>query len=95
MSTPQYTQQTPPYTQPGPAQAPWNALAIASFICGLCGLAIVPVILGHMAVARIKRSGERGQALAVIGMVLGYLTCAVIVIAVIVTIAATIWGLSQ
>jgi hypothetical protein len=58
---------------------PTNALAIGSLVCGIAailtlGLAGIPsVILGHLARAQIKRTGERGDGMAVTGLVLGYL----------------------
>lgn len=58
---------------------PTNGLAIAALVCGLSELftvgfgAIPAVILGHLAHAQIKRTGERGAGMAVAGLVLGYL----------------------
>jgi Domain of unknown function (DUF4190)/DUF1707 SHOCT-like domain len=60
-------------------QAPTSGVAVASLICGIAefftlGIAAVPaVILGHVARANIKRTGERGDGLAIAGLVLGYL----------------------
>ena len=34
---------------------------------------VAGVITGHIALAQIKRSGEKGRALAITGLVLGYL----------------------
>ncbi len=50
-----------------------NGTAIASLVLALCGLAILPVVLGHVALGQIRRSGQDGTALAVAGLVLGYL----------------------
>jgi Domain of unknown function (DUF4190)/Domain of unknown function (DUF1707) len=61
-----------------PAQ-PTSGLAIGAMICGIAeiftlGFAAIPaVILGHLARAQIKRTGERGDGMAVAGLVLGYL----------------------
>ena len=54
---------------------PTNGMAIASLICGLAfGVGAIPaVILGHLAHGQIKRNGERGEGLAIAGLVLGYL----------------------
>jgi hypothetical protein len=58
---------------------PTNGMAIAALVCGLAemftlGMAAIPaVILGHLAHAQIKRTGERGDGMAVAGLVLGYL----------------------
>ncbi|MFT3887440.1 MAG: DUF4190 domain-containing protein [Arachnia sp.] len=51
-----------------------NGLAIATLVTGICGLAVVPIVLGHLSLGQIRRTGEDGQALAVVGLVLGYLT---------------------
>jgi hypothetical protein len=67
------------YYPPAVTAAPTNGLAIASMICGFAelptfGLASVPaIILGHLARERIKQTGERGDGMAVTGLVLGYL----------------------
>ena len=54
---------------------PTNGMAIASLVCGLAfGIGAVPaVILGHLAYGQIRRNGERGEGLAIAGLVLGYL----------------------
>jgi len=63
---------------PLPPAVPNNRMAIASLICGLSaplvwGLAGVPaVILGHMARAEIRRTGERGAGTALAGLLLGW-----------------------
>ena len=70
-----------PY-QPGyyPAiNTPTSGLAIGSLVCGILelftlGFAAIPaVILGHLARTQIRRSGERGDGMAIAGLVLGYL----------------------
>jgi len=61
-----------------PAQ-PTSGLAIGAMICGIAeiftlGLAAIPaVILGHLARAQIRQTGERGDGMAIAGLVLGYL----------------------
>ena len=58
---------------------PTSGLAIGALICGIAeiftlGFAAVPaVILGHLARQQIKRTGERGEGMAIAGLVLGYL----------------------
>ena len=46
------------------------------------------VILGHLALPQIRRTGERGRAAAIAGLVIGYLMCVVL-------IAALIWWLTS
>jgi hypothetical protein len=61
---------------------PTSGLAVGSLVCGIAefftlGLAAVPaVILGHMARAQIRQSGERGDGMAVAGLILGYMAIA-------------------
>ena len=50
-----------------------NSLAVISLVTGILCFAIIPVVLGHAALIQIKRSGESGASLAIIGLVLGYL----------------------
>jgi hypothetical protein len=70
-----------PY-QPGyyPAvNTPTSGLAVGALVCGILelftlGFAAIPaVILGHLARGQIRRTGERGDGMAVAGLVLGYL----------------------
>ncbi|MGC2999161.1 DUF1707 and DUF4190 domain-containing protein [Streptomyces sp. G35A] len=59
-----------------------NGKAVASVVCGaLClvtgGVTGFPaVVLGHLAQAEIRRTGEGGDGLALIGLVLGWLSVA-------------------
>jgi hypothetical protein len=58
---------------------PTSGLAIGALICGIAeiftlGLASIPaVILGHLARQNIRRTGERGDGMAIAGLILGYL----------------------
>jgi hypothetical protein len=55
-----------------------NGYAIASFACGLGQfmvgpLATIPaIIFGHMARSQIRRTGEQGAGLALVGLLLGW-----------------------
>jgi hypothetical protein len=84
----------PGYGQPGygqqyappPPGRPTNGMAVASLILGIVGLltcgatSIVGVILGHIALSRIKRTGEEGQGMAMGGLVTSYIMVVVFVI---------------
>ena len=64
----------------------YNTFAVLSPIFGV----VVPpagVVLGHLALPQIRRTGERGRRAAIAGLVIGYLTCALLV-------AALIWWLT-
>lgn len=84
-----YAQYPPTAVSPYGAPAPkTNGLAIAAFVLGLLGLAIVPVVMGHLALSQIKRTQEGGRGFAITGLVLGYIACALYVLLVIVSVIA-------
>jgi Domain of unknown function (DUF1707)/Domain of unknown function (DUF4190) len=55
-----------------------SGLAVASLACALAQFAIGPlatipaIVLGHLALQQIKRTGERGAGLALAGLILGW-----------------------
>lgn len=73
---PNYGYQTPILVASAPRT---NALAIASLVCALTGLAlcgvpsIVGAILGHVARRQIKERGEAGDGLALAGIICGWI----------------------
>jgi len=72
-------------TVPSPYAAPGtNGLAIASFVLALFGFGIIPIVMGHVALRQIRARGQGGTAFAVIGLVLGYLTTATVIVALVV-----------
>ena len=82
---------TPPAPPPAvPARptfvrsSPTNGLAIASLVAGVFWMwwigSAVAVILGHVALGQIARSGHSGRGLAITGLVLGYFGLAVLLI---------------
>lgn len=66
-----------PYAAPATSYAPakpWNVLSIVSLVAAvLVGFGLVAVITGHIALSQIKKTGDQGRVLAIIGLVLGYL----------------------
>lgn len=63
-------------TEPTPAYAPaakWNVLSIVSLVTSVVGLSLVGIITGHISLSQIKKTGEQGNVLAIIGLVLGYI----------------------
>jgi hypothetical protein len=91
-SPPPGQQYYPPYQppqayQPYPLARPTNGLAIAALVCGIAafatGITCIPAIIcGHMARGQIRRTGEQGDGLAVAGLILGYVSVALFVVAV-------------
>ncbi|HTR94647.1 MAG TPA: DUF1707 and DUF4190 domain-containing protein [Trebonia sp.] len=52
-----------------------NGFAIGALVCGIVPFfgGIPAIILGHVARGQIRRSGDRGDGMAIAGLVLGYL----------------------
>lgn len=51
---------------------PTNVLAVVAFVFGLFG-GLLAIVFGHIALAQIRRTGEGGARLALVGLILGYL----------------------
>src|SRR5262249_26974901 len=73
-----------------------NGYAIASLACGLGQFAVGPlatspaIVFGHMAMSRIRRTGERGAGLALAGLVLGW---GAVILGIIVAVIAIVAGM--
>ena len=57
----------------GAPVAKWNVLSIISLVASIIFFHLVGIITGHIALSQIKKTGEQGKVLAIIGLVLGYL----------------------
>jgi len=76
--------QGPSYGQP----APRNTLALITLILGIAGFftgitGLAAVVTGHISLSQIKKSGEEGRGLALTGLILGYVTVGLAVLAVV------------
>ncbi|MCE7080194.1 DUF4190 domain-containing protein [Streptomyces sp. ST2-7A] len=75
-----YVPQRPWSPVPPPQQT--NGNAVGALVCGvLCpftwGVTSIPaIILGHKARSDVQRTGEKGEGMALAGLILGYLTLA-------------------
>ncbi|MGW0196218.1 DUF4190 domain-containing protein [Nonomuraea sp. NPDC003201] len=75
-----YGQQGYGYGAPPQQPRSTNGMAVASLVLGIiglifCGVTSIPgVILGHIALNRIKKTGEEGSGMAVGGLVTSYIT---------------------
>ena len=63
---------------PAPPQQPANGLAAGSLVCSLVGLfmplLLIPgVIMGHISREQIRKGNQRGDGMAIAGLVIGYL----------------------
>ncbi|MFD0477706.1 DUF4190 domain-containing protein [Nonomuraea thailandensis] len=74
-------------------------MAVASLVLGIiglifCGLTSIPgVILGHIALNRIKKTGEEGSGMAVGGLVTSYITVVIWVLCWVFFGAFFLWAL--
>lgn len=90
-----YTQQAPPlpaYRQPM-AQGPYNLLAIIGFVASFF-IALAGIVLGHIALGQIKRTGERGHGLALAATILGYVFLALQILSIIAVVIFSVAGLA-
>lgn len=77
-----------PYNRP----APVNALAVVALVLGiLCFLPAVGLVLGLIALVRIRRRGERGRGLAIGGIVMSSIGLALLVAAFVTGGARDFW----
>lgn len=61
-----------PAPQPQVAGGSTNGMAIASLILSVVGASVLGVIFGHVAISQIDKTGQEGRALAIAGLVVGY-----------------------
>ncbi|MGW6131036.1 DUF4190 domain-containing protein [Cellulomonas sp. NPDC055163] len=80
-----------PYPYP-PVSRPTNVLAVVTLVLALCGFAIIPVLTGHVALRQIRERGDGGSTAAVVGLVLGYLTFAALVVGLLLVTGVVVWG---
>lgn len=71
-----------------------NVLAIIAFVTSLVGMAIIPVVLGHIALSQIRRTDEGGSVFAIIALVFGYLQIALYLLAFLLIPGAIIWSVT-
>lgn len=87
--------QPPPYGEyaplpPGgyygyPQPKATNSLAIVSLVCAFV-FAPLGIVLGHISLSQIKKSGEEGRGLAIAGLVISYLITALTILVVVLSV---------
>lgn len=75
--------------------SPLNIMALVGFILSLSGLVVgitvIPgIVLSHIGLSQIKRTGESGRGFALTGLVVGYCLVGLSVLAVIVVVLLAI-----
>lgn len=83
----------PNWQPPAAAGAQTNTLAVVSIVAGVASFvfapfigAVIAVITGHMAKSQIRQTGEGGDGLATVGLILGYVHLALFALVVIVIV---------
>jgi hypothetical protein len=75
-----------PYTAPAAGTGPrTNTLAIVALIAAFV-FPIAGIIVGHIALGQIKRTGEAGHGLALWGTILGYVFTVVYILIIILSV---------
>ncbi|WP_010203772.1 DUF4190 domain-containing protein [Salinibacterium sp. PAMC 21357] len=82
-------------TPVGAPVAKWNVLSIVSLATSVFFLHIVGIITGHIALSQIKKTGEQGKVLAIVGLVLGYLGFVAVAISVLAVFGFAAAGISS
>lgn len=67
----------PGYSQPRGT----NTMSIVSLVCAFV-IAPLGIIFGHIALSQIKRTGEEGRGLAIAGLVVGYVSTLLTILAI-------------
>ena len=84
----------PAYGQPGQPNPKWNVLSIITLVSAVIGFSLISIVLGIISLNQIKKTGEQGKILAIIGIIIGALYTLLYIVLIIVTIAAINAGLS-
>ena len=100
--TAQYATPQPNYTQQYPhrcslVHAPvdqWNGMCIAGFICSFF-FPLVGLVLSIIALVQINKTGEKSRGMAIAGIVIGGISTALALIAIIMVICGLAIGLAR
>lgn len=63
----------PAYGQPGQPNPKWNVLSIITLVSAVIGFSLISIVLGIISLNQIKKTGEQGKVLAIIGIIIGAL----------------------
>ena len=85
---------SPTNGRPTDRQAPVNGFAIASLVTAFV-FAPVGILLGHLSLGQIKRTGERGLGLAIAGLAVGYTLVVQTMLIVLVAIVGLGWLIAE
>jgi peptidyl-prolyl cis-trans isomerase B (cyclophilin B) len=85
---PQYYAATvaPQPPTPAPGSGDLNDLAVIALIASCIGFSIPGLVMGHIALRQIKRTGETGHGFALAAVIVGYVLTVLVLLAVVVFI---------
>ncbi len=69
---------------PAPGSGELNDLAVFALIASCIGLSIPGLIMGHIALRQIRKSGETGHGFALAAVIVGYVITVLVLLAVVV-----------
>jgi peptidyl-prolyl cis-trans isomerase B (cyclophilin B) len=90
---PQYYQAPPVAAAKRPFDD-WSVLAIVALIASCIGFTVPGIVMGHIALHKIKQTGQAGRGFAVAALIVGYVLFVLIVAAVIAWVLFLVFTLS-
>lgn len=85
-----------PHIAPPTARAAaTDGLAIASLVLSLLGFGVLGVVFGHVALRRIRTTGDAGGGLAIAGLVIGYLTLIAVALVLLLVAGGVVFAVSR
>jgi hypothetical protein len=69
----------------------WTVFAIIALIASCIGFTVPGIVMGHIALHKIKQTGQAGRGFAVAALIVGYVFFVLIVAAAVAWIAFSIW----
>jgi hypothetical protein len=83
MTEPGYSAQPTQYSGgAAPAQSSFNVLSIVAFVLSLLGFTVVAIVLGHIGLSQIKKTGQQGRGFGIAALVIGYASLVLAIIAI-------------
>lgn len=107
---PQQSYQQPSYQQPSYQQPTYhqttyvthfnapprtNTLAVVGFILSLLGFNVISLILCHIALGQIKRTGESGKGLALAGVIISWIAIGFVLLMLVIWIVIVLIALGS
>ena len=72
----------------------WTVFAIIALFLSCIGMTIPGIVMGHVALSRIKKTGQAGRGLAIAALIVGYILTLVIIALIVVWVLFLFWTTS-